>query len=59
MLSREYMVMKLLQWNPHWRSDTVERWHYRQLHAIYSKERARVMQGLNKPAVNRQLAFKF
>lgn len=52
------MIMKLLQWNPHWRSDTVERWHYRQLYAVYRKEQARVMKGLNKPVVNRQLAFK-
>lgn len=43
-LSREYMVGKLLEWNPRWNLDTVEGWSNDQLTAIYEKERLKTVQ---------------
>lgn len=43
------MIEKLLQWNPHWRKETVRGWHYRQLCAVYAKERSKVLAALTRP----------
>lgn len=36
---RSWMEQQLLRWNPHWRRETVQGWHSRQLYAVYQKER--------------------
>lgn len=41
MPNREFMVEKLLEWNPHWSRRTVESWKEDQLYAVYRKEAAK------------------
>lgn len=37
-MSPEQMAHALLQWNPKWNPETVNRWSYGQLRAVYMKE---------------------
>lgn len=58
-LTREYMIDKLLQWNPHWSRATVQGWHYRQLCAVYAKERRKVVERLSRPQLEAAGQLRF
>lgn len=42
MNNHAYMVEKLLEWNPHWKRDTVTSWSQHQVTAIYLKEKSKL-----------------
>lgn len=45
-LKKEYMVDKILLWNPSWDEREVLAWKPDQLYAIYCKERAKIVKSI-------------
>lgn len=43
-MTREQMINKLIEWNPHWNVEKIKSWTPQQLKKVYNKEVAKTVQ---------------